>query len=220
MRSKWLSRIAVAAALLAALPLLAPQLLAFPYSTRINRHRVYSEAPIDPALTKIVANADAMVRNSALGSARPLNQSIFLTSGGWRWTWLALRSRMAFAISKPLLETIVVNRSNAAHDLVETGASIAGRRNLHGTLAHEMTHGTIRAHFGLSADWRYPAELTEGYCDYVAGGGSLTDAEAQALEASGKSVPALLYWRGRKKVEAQLAQNRGNVDALFAEWRN
>jgi hypothetical protein len=83
-----------------------------------------------------------------------------------------------------------------------------------------MTHGLIRAHFGLLADWKYPAELREGYCDHVAGSSSLTDRDARMLELAGKEIPALAYWRGRKKVEGALAANHGDVDAMFANWRS
>lgn len=213
------SRAIVGAAVVVASPVIAPPLLAFPYSTTIRQHRVYSEQPIDPRLAALVAEADAMAAKSPLSSSRAADQPIFLTDGGWRWTWLALRNRTAYAVSRPLIETIVINRSSVTRDLVENRAGAPGSRSLHATLAHEMTHGLIRAHFGPAADFKYPAELREGYCDYVAGGGSLTDAEARALIASGRDVPALTYWRGRKKVEAALASNGGNVDALFANWQ-
>jgi hypothetical protein len=78
--------------------------------------------------------------------------------------------------------------------------------SLHGTIAHEMTHGLIRAHFGTLGDHRYPAELREGYCDYVAGGGSITDAEALKLQRSAPSAPALVYGpaqEGRRRARRQ-----------------
>ena len=219
MRAKW-RRVALFVAGLAILsPLAAPRLLAFPYSTRVGRHRVYAEAQIDHHIMKVVEEADRRLRTSPIGTSRPADQDIFLTSGQWRWTWLSLPNRAAFAVSRPFAETIVVNLSDTRADVVRNGASIAGARSLSGTLAHEMTHGAIRAHFGVSADWRSPAELREGYCDHVAGGGSLKDEKARALASSGKTVPAVLYWRGRKKVEAALAVNGGNVDGLFENWR-
>lgn len=219
MSSGWFNRLAAIAVFVGLSPIAAPRLLAFPYSARIGQHHVYAEAPIDPRLAKIVAEADAAVARSPLASARAPDQSIYLTSGGWRWTWLALQSRAAFATSRPFIETVVVNRSDQRNDMVANGASIAGRRSLHGSIAHEMTHGLIRAHFGASADWRYAADLREGYCDHVAGGGSLTDEQARALGGDARNIPAFAYWQGRKKVEAALAANRGNVDAMFADWR-
>jgi hypothetical protein len=108
-------------------------------------------------------------------------QHTFLTDGGWRWSVLALTSRTAFAFSRAPFETIVVNRSDPLNDNAFRPAEVGGARSLTGTLAHEMTHAAIRAHFGPFADFRYPAWLREGYCDYVAGGGSITDEEARVL---------------------------------------
>jgi len=194
-------------------PLAAPQLLAFPYTADVGAHRVYSEAPISLGLTDIVRNSDQLASRSPI-AAQP-SQPIFLTDGGWRWTWLALLSRSAFAFSRPALETIIVNRSDPAADQVFRPATVGGARSLSATLAHEMTHTAIRKHFGLFADRRYPTWLREGYCDYVAGGGSLTDAEAAALVKSDPRHAALVYWRGRKRVETELNQLGGSVDALF-----
>ena len=198
-------------------PVAAPQLLAFPYSAKLGQHRIYSETPISPHLSAIIGDADSRAATSPIGLP-DARQPIFLTDGGWRWAWLALTSRSAFAISRPLFETIVVNRSDHSKDAVFRPAAVGGRRTLSGTLAHEMTHGAIRAHFGAMADFRYPAELREGYCDYVAGGGSLSDEEAAQLVKSDPGHPALKYWRGRKRIEADLKRNGGNVDALFASY--
>ena len=207
----------VTAALLLFSPLEAPQLLAFPYVEQIGAHRVYSEVPIARRIGAIIAAGDALAARSAIAS-NSAHQPIFLTKGGWRWTWLALTSRGAFALSRPGSEVIVVNRSEPSSDTVFTDREVGGKRALSATIAHEMTHGAIRKRFGVTADWRYPAWLREGYCDYVAGGGSLSDAEARQLVASGSSHPALVYWQGRKRVEAELQRNGGSVDALFAKF--
>ena len=198
-------------------PVAAPQLLAFPYSSQIAAHRVYSEAPIAPNLEAIVGNADQLAARSPIAMSK-LDQPIFLTDGGWRWTMAAFASRSAFAISRAPFEAIVVNRSDQAADKTFRPAKVGGTRSLTGTLAHEMTHGAIRSHFGPLADWRYPAWLREGYCDYVAGGGSVTDADAARLLRSDPSHAALVYWRGRKQVEAELRRNGGSVDALFRPY--
>ena len=194
-------------------PLAAPQLLAFPYTADVGAHRVYSEAPISLRLTEIVRNSDQLASRSPI-AAEP-SQPIFLTDGGWRWTWLALLSGSAFAFSRPASETIVVNRSDPAADQVFRPATVGGARSLSATLAHEMTHTAIRKHFGLFADRRYPTWLREGYCDHVAQESTLSDAQARQLQQAGKKSRALAYWEGRKKVEAELAANQGNVTALF-----
>lgn len=214
----WRRQASYAAALLFFVsPLEAPQLLAFPYVEEIAGHRVYSEAPIAPELRAVVSAGDTLAGRSPI-SDRNAHQPIFLTAGGWRWTWLALTSRGAFALSRAGSEVIVVNRSDPAQDAVFTPRGVGGKRALSATIAHEMTHGAIRKHFGVLADWRYPVWLREGYCDYVAGGSSLTDADARKLIASGTDHPALVYWRGRKRVEAELQRDGGSVDRLFSSF--
>ena len=210
----WRRAALAALALLLVSPVAAPQLLAFPYSGQIGAHRVYSEAPITPGLERIVASADALAARSPI-AVQPADAPIFLTEGGWRWTWLTLTSRGAFAITRPVTENIVVNRHDIATDMVFNGAKFGGRRPLSGTIAHEMTHKAIRRRFGLLSDAKYPEWLREGYCDFVAGGGSLSDGEAHRLIAAGAEHPALEYWRGRNRVAAILQRNGGSVDALF-----
>ncbi|GAA4022402.1 hypothetical protein GCM10022280_23810 [Sphingomonas swuensis] len=213
----WPGRVAVAAVLILASPLLAPRLLAFPHSTTVGQHHVYSDMPITPAVRRIVGAADDKVRASPLGDARPLDQDVVLTDGGWRWRWLAISASDAFALSRPLGEPVIVNHSDPSRDIM-TNAYGATRR-LTDVVAHELTHGAIRARFGIVRAQLMPAELVEGYCDHVAGSSTLSDAQAKALIASGQTRPALLYWTGRKKVEAALEANGNDVDRLFEEWR-
>lgn len=197
-------------------PLYAPQLLAFPHRAATPIGTVWSETPI---------RADALAATSAAVQSRmattPLaepveRRPIFLTDGGWRWTWLAVGAGSSFALSRPFTKAVVVNRTN----LVGTGAvgsSMTGRkRTLHSLLAHEFTHGLIRRRFGVVPSLRFPAWKVEGYADHVAGESTL-DAEAVArLEAAGQGHPALVYYCGRQKVEAELENNGGDVAGLFA----
>ena len=199
-------------------PAFAPKLLAFPYSAEIEGHRVYSETPIPARLEALIVEADRRAAASPIAQAKR-DQPIFLTQGGWRWTWLTAQVSGSFAITRPVTEAIVVNRSDPSRDLVFTRREVAGETSLTRVLAHEMTHGAIRAHFGLAADWKYPTWLREGYCDYVGGGTSLSDALASQLIAKHQDHPALVYWRGRKQVDAELKRNGGSVDALFAAHR-
>lgn len=197
---------------------LAPEVLAFPHRAVVGDTTVYSERAIPPELPALLARSDALLRRSALYGPG-YGRRIFLTDGGWRWRVLALQSPGVFALSRGLGEPIVVNRSDVASDTTFNGGAIAGTRSLSGVIAHERTHGLIRARYGLFADLTYAAWLREGYCDLVAGGGSLSDHDAARLEAAHRSIPALAYYDGRKRVEAGLRANGGSVDALFAAAR-
>ena len=141
-----------------------------------------------------------------------------LTGGGWRWTWLALCSRGAFAVSRPLTNVVAVQDADLDRDEARNGRAIGGRRGLSNVLANEFTHGDIDAPLPARSPtspcrpgwWR-------GYADHVAGESSLSDADVAQLEASGRSHPALPYYHGRRRVEAILNDNSGDVDALFTQ---
>ena len=200
-----------------ALTRFAPQALAFPYSATIGSTRIYSEQPIAVGqIATILSRSDAKLRKSELYGDH-YGKAIYLTQGGWRWSALALRDFDAFALSFPISEAIIVNRSSLPDDAVMNGAEIAGRRSLSGVIAHERTHGLIRAKFGLLAGGRYPNWLIEGYCDAVAEESSLSDAQAHQLINAHTSVPALEYYEGRKRVERELAGS--TVAALFGKYQ-
>ena len=215
---------AITAAVALISPLSAPQLLAFPNSARSQGSVVWSETPLArPALDKVIDRTTALVAQSPLAERRGETRHIFLTDGGWRWTWLALQSRDGFALSRGFTETIVVNRSSLANDRVVSGLrvrvdgkAVGGRRTLSGTLAHEFCHGMERRRFGLLVDLTKPTWLREGYCDYVAQESSLSEAEVALLKSKRHSHPALAYYEGRRKVAAILTRNGEDVDALFA----
>lgn len=219
MKRQVLRWLAFAAMLTIVAPVVAPPLLALPYKERIGAHIVRSAEPITPAVREAVADADRRVAASPSGDYRAPDQPIFLTGGGWRWFWLAGTAQGGFAVTRAVNDAIVLNRTDGAAALVHNGAEIGGQRSLAGVIAHEMTHGSLRAHFGVTANFVYPAELREGYCDYVAGEGSLSDAEAQALQARGANHPALIYWSGRKRIEKEMARPGMTVERLLAEWQ-
>lgn len=198
-------------------PVYAPQLLAFPYRTSTPIGTVWSESPIS---SEVLAEASAVVQ--ARMRATPLSgpeerRPIFLTDGGWRWTWLAPTSPSAFAFSRPITKTVVVNRRNLVGEAAVGEPTNGRQRTLGSLLAHEFTHGLIRRRYGELASARFPVWKVEGYCDHVSGESTLDAAAAARLEAAGQRHPALIYFRGRQWVEAELARNGGSVDRLFGE---
>lgn len=212
-----LANIAVGALLLIlASPLLAPQLLAFPYKAETEIGTVWSEQPIDQvALDRVAVRTQALLADSPI--AEPYEtRPIFLTDGGWRWTWLANTSHAGFALTRAVTRSVVVNSSDPASDLVRNGADIAGERSLSGVLAHEFTHGMLRRRYGLFSMAMQPQWKVEGYADHVAQESSLSAEEAARLESEGSRHPALPYFHGRTQVAERLAETDGSVDELFA----
>lgn len=214
-----LGLIGVALAIMVACPLIEPRLLAFPYAMQVGADRVYSAVPLPQAtLTPLLARANRLVGASPL-HVDAEGRSIFLTDGGWRWRWLAGSSQSAFALTRPLREAVIVNRADLVTDRVFNGAALGGTRSLSGVIAHEKCHGMVRRRFGVMREHLAPLWLREGYCDHVARESSLSDAQARALETTGRFHPALAYVRGRQKVDALLAANGGNIDQLFETGR-
>jgi hypothetical protein len=201
--------------LLLASPLMAPQLLAFAYHTKSGNSEVWSEKPINQAaLDRVMARAEALVSASPIARDREPRR-IFLTDGSWRWLWLANVHRGTFALTRFGGQNLIINRANLPADRIVNDRPVGGSRQLSSVIAHEVTHGVLLHHFGALEMLGQPRWRVEGYCDYIAQESALSDEDVTRLEANGESHPALPYYRGRKRVAAELAANGGSVDALF-----
>lgn len=209
-------RWAVAVLLLSAIAVVyAPQLLAFPYKQRIGTVTVYAERPIDPRIGSELARAEGLLRASPIYTG-PLDRSLFLTGGGWRWRLMSIQSPGAFAFRRPFSSAIVFNRSDVAADRITNGRAIGGTRTLSGVIAHETTHIIIANHLGELRSAMLPTWQQEGYADHVARESSLSDAEAAHLRKTDPGAPALVYYDARQRVAAALSAKRGSVDAFLA----
>lgn len=193
-----------------------PAVLMFPHHLRIGRTEIYSEVPIDPAITIVLGRADKLL------AASPINQpdlfrQIVLTNGGWRWHVLAAGAAAGIGLRRPFSSALIFNRSSVAGDWVTNGAALGGTRTLSGAIAHEMTHRLVALHIGQLAAIRLPAWKREGYADYVAGETSLDPGDEARIRAKNPDAPVLVYYEGRRRVASILRENGGSIDALFAE---
>lgn len=203
--------------LLLASPLLAPQLLAFPYQRTIGDTTIYAEQPIGPNMEKILKRSDALLQKSDIYSDS-YGRHIFLTQDGWRWNWLALTSRGAVGLTRPVSpHAVVLNIKDMEKDLMPRRGPIGQSRSISGTIAHERTHQLIRGHFGVLKSLRFPTWKVEGYSDFVAQESSLNADDVVLLRQEGKGHPGIIYFEGRRRVTAILAKNGGSANRLFAE---
>ncbi len=196
--------------------IVAPQLLAFPHIATIGETRVYAEHPIDrAAMARVLQRADTRVATSPLHKG-PVGTRVFLTDGGWRWRVLALTTGDAVGFTRPLSDmvsdAVILNRNDVRRDTV---SSRYGTRSLSGVIAHERAHIMVRRHLGLAEGVTLPRWISEGYADHVAGESTLSAEEAGRLRAEGASNPAIFYYDARRRVEAELAANGGDVEALL-----
>ncbi|MFN5212096.1 MAG: hypothetical protein ACK5C7_09335 [Brevundimonas sp.] len=192
-----------------------PPLLMFPHMRMVGATPVFSESPIPDQIEGVIGRADTLVQTSPLFIPDVLDRPVYLTNGGFRWRLLTLGST-ALAISRPAVETIVINRSNVRTDQVWNSVDSYPARDLSGVIAHERTHALIRQRFGFLGSRLYPTWVVEGYCDHVSGSGAMSDETAAELIAQGRRTPGLYYYESRKRVEMELEANGGSVDELFS----
>ncbi len=206
------------AALLLVGPVIMPSVLAFPHRAQVGKFDIRSEAPLPRAeIERVIADAGRRIATSAIADPQGERRSIYLTQGGWRWTWLALQSRRSFGLTRAATSYIVINRSDLATNRMTNSRPVGAARTLSSIIAHETCHGMERRRYGPFMSVTKPTWLVEGYCDYVAQESTLSDARAADLKARGADHPAMVYYEGRKRVAAELARNGDDVDRLFAE---
>ncbi len=191
-----------------------PPLLLFPHVRKVGATPVFSESPIPDEIEGVVGRADTLVRTSPLFTPDVLERPVYLTNGGFRWRLLTLGST-ALALSRPVVETIVVNRSNVVTDQVWYSGDPVPARDLSGVIAHERTHALIRKRFGAFSHHHYPTWVVEGYADHVSGWRSMSDETASQLMAEGRRTPGLFFHERGKRVERALEAGGGSVDELF-----
>ena len=196
-----------------------PPLLLFPHMRMVGVTPVYSASPIPDEIEGVIGRADALVRASPLFTPEVLSRPVYLTDGGLRWRLLSLNVSNSLALSRPLVETIVVNRSDVVTDRVWYGGNPVPARDLAGVIAHERTHVLIRQRFGLLSSQVYPSWVVEGYSDHVSGKGSMSDEAAARMIAGGGRTRGLFYYESRKRVARELEANGGSVEALFQSSR-
>jgi hypothetical protein len=213
--SRWLPRFAITLAVLFGVVKLAPEALAWPHKAVIGDTKIYSVAPIPArAMRDVLATSDELLRASTIHSDS-YGKRLFLTDGGWRWQLLSIGLAGAKAHSSPLTEAIVVNRNSIAGNWVRSDNGLGGRRSLSSIIAHERTHGLIRARYGLVKAGLAPQWKVEGYCDFVAGETSLSAADVLMLEARGEDHPAIPYFEGEARVRGALVEQGQTADRLF-----
>ena len=189
--------------------LYAPQALAFEHRQVVGEVTVYGAAPLPDDLDTVVEAALSRLLASTLDAPLPPVR-VFLTEGGPRWRLLSVPVGGAFGVTRPGGRHVVVNRMRDG--VVLNGRRVGGVRPLDEVLAHEFVHVLIDEAFGPLGARRLDRRRVEGFADAVAGGSSLTDAQADALLARGERHPALAYVLARREAEAVLAAG-GDVQA-------
>ncbi|MDG3003817.1 hypothetical protein [Paludisphaera mucosa] len=191
-----------------------PQVL-FAHSIRERGITLYSSRPIPPAAAERLGKARDLIDRCEL-AAPGRTERIFLCNSPWLYRFFAPLSGGAFAVSAPLTDNVFVAAADLDADVACSLAAEYRTRAFTGLVAHEATHGLIRRRLGLWRASRLPLWLVEGYCDYVAGGGSFPEAEGRRLDVAGEThpSPAFRYFQYRMRVTRLLEQEHRTFDDL------
>jgi hypothetical protein len=191
-----------------------PQYL-FAHKVTYSKFQVYSRGPFDQSIYKVLDDAEARLSKSTIydGDA---SRRVFLTSSHGMYTFLSNKAFRSFANSLPLVDNILINKSDSAHDLVFLNRPEHNQRSLSGVIAHEVAHLFIRKKVGvlrasLMATWK-----NEGYCEYIAGDTTITYQEGVALWRADPSHDSKYrYFKYQMMVKYLLETEKLNIEEVF-----
>lgn len=156
-----------------------PQYL-FAHEVRYQNFKVYSREPFDKRIYKVLDDAEARLSKSTIYD-RAISRRVFLTNSHGLYAFLSNKAFRSFANSVPLINNILINKSEVADDLVFLNRPKHNKRSLSGVIAHEVAHLFIRNKVGVVRTSLMPTWKNEGYCEYVAGDSTITYEEGVEL---------------------------------------
>lgn len=222
MRKKVALGFGCAAASVAAV-LLHPQPL-FAYSADYGAFTVHSDRPIDPAMARVIEDAERRLRSSDL-YRRGETFRVFVCNAPWRLLLLTRSRSVGAATETVFTRNIYVREADAAANRVLIGkAALADAevRPLSYFVAHEAAHVIQSRRFGRLMGLRAPRWLVEGHADLVAKAGDFDAAENRALLNAGdrrladESGRGGLYRRYHLMVLSLIEQKGTSAAELFA----
>ncbi len=170
---------------------------AFAYHMTYRQFEVWSDRPIDSAITGVLDDATRRLQTSEIYT-RDQEFRIFFCNSTWRLGLYGLfQTKAGGIVYSWLTSNAYIRAANIAENRIISPHSgpiaDAEHRPLSYFIAHEATHVMQSRAFGRLFALRYPAWLNEGYADYVGKGGDFDlDENARLLRADS---PALDYKR-------------------------
>lgn len=192
-----------------------PQYL-FAHKVTYGNFQVYSREPFDQGIYKVLDDAEARLSRSTIYD-RDVSRRVFLTNGHGMYTFLSNKAYRSFASSLPLVNNILINRSDAAHDLVFLNRPEHNKRSLSGVIAHEVAHLFIRKKVGVLRASLMPTWKNEGYCEYVAGDTAITYQEGVSLwKADPNNDSKYRYFKYQMMVKYLLETEKLSIEEIFS----
>lgn len=181
-----------------------------------GKFTVYSRQKPDENIDKVLDLAEARLVNSPLYD-ETVARRIFLTDSHVFYTFLSNKAFRSFANSVPMIDNILVNRSDVAADKVFVDRPIRNSRSLSGVLAHEVTHLFIRKKLGTArVMFLVPTWKNEGYCEYIAGDTTISFEDGVKLWQEDPNDDAkYAYFKYHQMVKYLLDDEKISVEELF-----
>jgi len=181
-----------------------------------GKFQVYSRQPFDENIDRVLDSAEARLVKSPLYDESAARR-VFLTDSHNFYYFLSNKSFRSFGSSVPLLDNILINRSDIAGDRVFMDRAVRNNRSLSGVIAHEVTHHFIRKKFGI---WRsmfsIPTWKNEGYCEYVAVDTTIAFADGVKLwQENPSNDSTYAYFKYHQMVKYLLDDEKISVEELF-----
>lgn len=196
------------------LTIVFPQYL-FAYEITHKSLKVYARAPFDESIKQILDAAEFKLEKSPLYDASQTDK-IFLTGSYAFYGFLSNKAYASFGNSVPLIDNVLINKTDVNQDLVFAPRDVPNSRSLSGVLAHEVTHLMIRNKFGaIKSLVSIPTWKNEGYCEYVAGATTLSFDEGVKLWKENSNDVRLAYFKYHQMVKYLLDDEKISVEDLF-----
>jgi hypothetical protein len=177
---------------------------------------VYSRQPVDANVNSVLDLAEERLRKSPIYDETAARR-IFLTDSHGFYTFLSNKAFRSFANSVPMLDNILVNRSDVAADRVFIQRSFRNNRSLSGVVAHEATHLFIRKKFGTArVMFSIPTWKNEGYCEYIAVDTTISFEDGMEMWREDPSDDSkYAYFKYHQVVKYLLDDEKISVEELF-----
>jgi len=191
-----------------------PQYL-FANETTYKQFKVYSTAPFDNHIYKVLDDAEARLTKSTIYDPS-VNRRMFLTGSHGMYAFLSHKAFRSFANSVPFINNIILNRSDVAEDLVFLNRPEHNKRSLSGGIAHEVTHLFIRQRVGTVRASLMPTWKNEGYCEYIAGDTTISYDEAVKLwKENPNDDSKYRYYKYQLMVKYLLETEKLSIEDVF-----
>jgi hypothetical protein len=177
--------------------------------------KVYSRENLDENIYKVLDDAETRLSKSTIYDAE-ISRRVFLTNSHSFYAFLSNKAFRSFANSVPVIDNILINKSDAANDLVYLNRPENNKRSLSGVIAHEVTHLFIRKKLGNLSGLTLPTWKREGYCEYIAGDTTITFEEGiRRWKENPNDDSKYRYFKYYLRVKYLLETEKLTIDEIF-----